>query len=573
MGCDILAIQEAKVQRAKLHADPAASAAHPFGDWESFWATPATEGGGGKPSSAKRGFNGVTTFARRGYTLAADANPLGDPSLDGEGRCLLTDHGGFVLLNVYAHATGEGEDYRAKLQRKLRFFDALRAKMAQLRATGRRVILCGDLNVAARGADVPWKQALLPMGSLRLAGWAPGEACAIEETGDVGGAGALGEADCLPADTSGAASQAVARLHAALGGTEATRTLARRLRRRVGSRSTLPASWVLREVRSMLCGLADEEEEGEGDGAAEEAGGDGGDGGGGDGSGGGGSGGGGDGGGDGGADEVGVEDCAAHEGAGGALTTADTTSTEQAAALTAATEALATCAHWLGGSSSQRDCVAWMRALTSDDGMCDTFASCRPAARARFTCWNTYTNQRYVNVGKRIDYFLVDAPLAEHMLTGAPLAEDDTDAGARRAVTARGRWLPAPMRGADASLQEASMATHDTQFLPGRHTGIYYTAPPASDHVAVSLLLRAEALGRPRSAAPPQRERDAATKACSFRPQVGLKSFFAPKAKQTAASGQELPTATGGGGASCVPEEGAVKNGGAGGDAVKRARR
>lgn len=112
LGCDILAIQEAKVQKAKLSENPAAASAHPFGDWESFWAVPSETG----KSVPKRGFNGVTTFARKGLTLAADACPLGDASLDGEGRCLLTDHGGFVLLNVYAHATGEGDDYAKKLR-------------------------------------------------------------------------------------------------------------------------------------------------------------------------------------------------------------------------------------------------------------------------------------------------------------------------------------------------------------------------------------------------------------------------------------------------------------------------
>ena len=40
----------------------------------------------------------MTTFARKGLTVAADANPLADASLDGEGRCLMTDHGGFVLF-------------------------------------------------------------------------------------------------------------------------------------------------------------------------------------------------------------------------------------------------------------------------------------------------------------------------------------------------------------------------------------------------------------------------------------------------------------------------------------------
>ena len=171
--CDILCLQETKLQRSKILADPAGTCAHPFGAWESFWAIPTTEGSSSS-KVAKRGFNGVTTFARKGLTLAANAAPLGDPSLDGEGRVLLTDHGGFVLLNVYAHATGEGDDYQQKLQRKLTFLAALRAKMAELRAAGRKVVLCGDLNIANRGADVPWKQALLPVATLDVAHGLPG---------------------------------------------------------------------------------------------------------------------------------------------------------------------------------------------------------------------------------------------------------------------------------------------------------------------------------------------------------------------------------------------------------------
>ena len=74
-----------KQTRTKVTADPAAVYAHPFAGWESFWSFPVTEGGA-KSSAAKRGFNGVTTFARKGLTLAANAAPLGDPALDGEGR-------------------------------------------------------------------------------------------------------------------------------------------------------------------------------------------------------------------------------------------------------------------------------------------------------------------------------------------------------------------------------------------------------------------------------------------------------------------------------------------------------
>ena len=93
---DILALQEVKVTRQKL-SDNAGKAlcAHSLAGWDSYW------------SCSKRGFNGVTTFVRKGLACAGTATPLGDEALDGEARALLTDHGSFVLFNVYAHSTGE----------------------------------------------------------------------------------------------------------------------------------------------------------------------------------------------------------------------------------------------------------------------------------------------------------------------------------------------------------------------------------------------------------------------------------------------------------------------------------
>jgi hypothetical protein len=175
--------------------------------------------------------------------------------------------------------------------------------------------------------------------------------------------------------------------------------------------------------------------------------------------------------------------------------------------------------------------------------MVDAFAALRPHARARFTCWHQYTNMRYTNNGRRIDAFWVDAPLMEYALPGAPLLEDETEQGALRACTAGGRWLPAPTHGVLHGLQEARQTTHDLQFAPA-HTGIVYTAPPASDHVAVTLLLEAVALGRslPWATAssassagsappPPLKPPDAPTKASVFRPPQSLKAFFAPRPK------------------------------------------
>ena len=93
---DILCVQEVKIGKEKLTKAPTVVGAHLSG-WESFWSF----------STAKRGFNGVTTFVRKGLACAGTATPLGDEALDGEARALLTDHGSFVLFNVYAHSTGE----------------------------------------------------------------------------------------------------------------------------------------------------------------------------------------------------------------------------------------------------------------------------------------------------------------------------------------------------------------------------------------------------------------------------------------------------------------------------------
>ena len=78
---DILCLQEVKVTRQKLSAEPAKLAAHSVAGWDSFWAC------------SKKGFNGVTTFARKGLAVAGTATPLQDESFDSEARCLRTDHG------------------------------------------------------------------------------------------------------------------------------------------------------------------------------------------------------------------------------------------------------------------------------------------------------------------------------------------------------------------------------------------------------------------------------------------------------------------------------------------------
>ena len=128
--------------------------------FDSFWA--CNEGAAGQ----RAGFNGVATFAWLGLTLRADSLPLASAELDGEARCLLTDHGAFVLFNVYVpNSAGR------RLPFKLRWLSALRAALQRALERGKRVILAGDLNLRHRPRDAHWSWRLVDLRALQgLAG-------------------------------------------------------------------------------------------------------------------------------------------------------------------------------------------------------------------------------------------------------------------------------------------------------------------------------------------------------------------------------------------------------------------
>ena len=77
----------------------------------------------------------------------------GDPELQREGRVLATDHGTFVLFNLYAPNAGE-RPARARLGFKLQWFAALRERIDKLLDEGREVVVVGDLNIPRSRADV-----------------------------------------------------------------------------------------------------------------------------------------------------------------------------------------------------------------------------------------------------------------------------------------------------------------------------------------------------------------------------------------------------------------------------------
>ena len=145
--------------------------------------------------------------------------------------------------------------------------------------------------------------------------------------------------------------------------------------------------------------------------------------------------------------------------------------------------------------------VSWMDSLLEKDGMVDTFRQLHPDAEGRYTCFYQYTNRRYDNEGSRIDYVLADRSLAD-CLSSPPLTlscgdpakldkllpaattravfEKTFDAAAL-AATFSGGFRPAPMEGG--GMEEASSSGILSQFQPT--SGIIYTPPQYSDHLAI----------------------------------------------------------------------------------------
>lgn len=92
--------------------------------------------------TVRSGYSGVTTYVRETGTSVAGpgvaqvaprvvcchSRPFGDAALDDEGRLLITDHGRFLLFNVYV--PNSGGDGRPRLGFKHKFLRALAALSA-----------------------------------------------------------------------------------------------------------------------------------------------------------------------------------------------------------------------------------------------------------------------------------------------------------------------------------------------------------------------------------------------------------------------------------------------------------
>ena len=153
LNVDILCLQEVKLSKEKI-IESAVSYGFRGDKYDVFFCTPAGSETNKNSKSTSRqqggGLNGVASFVRKGLTLRACNTALDNGGgLDKEGRCIMTDHGKFVVFNVYV-PNGQGG---ARMPLKQAFLAALDRAMVKQRKNGKKVILCGDLNIHYRPQD------------------------------------------------------------------------------------------------------------------------------------------------------------------------------------------------------------------------------------------------------------------------------------------------------------------------------------------------------------------------------------------------------------------------------------
>jgi exodeoxyribonuclease-3 len=97
-----------------------------------------------------KGYSGVGLHVSR--SLAAERLVCSHPEFDFETRIAVVEIGDLTVASVYV--PNGGKDFPAKM----RFLEAVDGYAASMTASGRRLVLCGDLNVARTDQDVHPKE-------------------------------------------------------------------------------------------------------------------------------------------------------------------------------------------------------------------------------------------------------------------------------------------------------------------------------------------------------------------------------------------------------------------------------
>ncbi len=130
---DILCLQETKAQRDQLDEELLNIAGY-----TSYFF-----------SAEKKGYSGVAVYTKKkpaNVCMGCEASRF-----DAEGRVLRLDYREFTLYNIYFPNGGRGPE---RVRYKLDFYELLLEQWEELRAEGKKLIICGDYNTAHKEIDV-----------------------------------------------------------------------------------------------------------------------------------------------------------------------------------------------------------------------------------------------------------------------------------------------------------------------------------------------------------------------------------------------------------------------------------
>lgn len=147
-GIDVLCIQETKAQEHQLDL------LHRPEGWHSHFF-----------DAERPGYSGVALFSRR--KPDAVRTGLGFEICDTQGRWIEADFGDLTVASLYLPSGSASEEAQA---RKDAFLEKLMPMMRQWRQDGRKMVICGDWNIAHKEIDIKnWK------GNLKNSGFLPHE--------------------------------------------------------------------------------------------------------------------------------------------------------------------------------------------------------------------------------------------------------------------------------------------------------------------------------------------------------------------------------------------------------------
>lgn len=127
-------------------------------------------------SAERKGYSGVATYSKQKPINVKSG--FGIKKFDSEGRILITEYEDFVLFNIYFP---NGKRSQERLDFKLDFYDTFLAYADNVKAEGKNIILCGDVNTAHKEIDLA-----RPKANEKISGFLPVERAWIDRFIDHG---------------------------------------------------------------------------------------------------------------------------------------------------------------------------------------------------------------------------------------------------------------------------------------------------------------------------------------------------------------------------------------------------